>query len=157
MKTCAVCGVNLAFTSYTKSSKTFDGLDRNCRACKSKQFKEWRLKNREYNSERRKIWGEENYEERLGYDRGRYARDPHVKARRLIQAMVARGKLPVASDCACTDCGLPASDYDHTASYQGEDAYKVEPVCRPCHLRRTEARKCHSSETLESGLTMART
>lgn len=57
-------------------------------------------------------------------------------------AAVARaikgGVLPRASTLKCVDCGVQARDYDHR-DYSNPLA--VQPVCRPCNLRRGPALK----------------
>lgn len=102
-------------------------------------------------------WYERNKEKRAEYNkeyqnrpearaairersRERYQKDAHVKARRLIQARVAKGTMPAAADCFCTDCGSQAAEYDHYLGYSGRHAEAVQPVCKPCHLKRTSAR-----------------
>jgi hypothetical protein len=37
----------------------------------------------------------------------------------------------------CVDCGAQARDYDHHMGYEERHALDVEPVCRPCHNKRT--------------------
>jgi hypothetical protein len=120
-------------------------------------WQNWYHNNLEYQKERQKIYREENREHVQEIDRQRYTKDPHVRARRLIQQRVQKGRMPKASECPCTDCGQTAAEYDHYLGYEGAFASMVQPVCKPCHYRRTEVRKCPSTETLESGLTITLT
>ena len=98
----------------------FNGCAR-CTPCNGLYFREWREKNLEHRKE---------------YENGRYARDPHVSARRLIQTAVSKGRIPAARDLHCVDCGGSAEEYDHYMGYEGINRRMVQPVCRPCHVAR---------------------
>ena len=53
-----------------------------------------------------------------------------------VSAAIKQGLLPHPSECACTDCGKPARDYDHRDYRKPLD---VDPVCRSCNKRRGPA------------------
>lgn len=133
-KVCTRCLQEKSVTDFNKSQGR-------CRPCQHESFREWREKNSEYQSERWKDWHETHRERRSEYDRGRYKRDPHVSARRLVQMRVKRGVYPPASELPCSDCGGVATDYDHYAGYEGKAREMVQAVCKPCHQVRERRRK----------------
>lgn len=49
---------------------------------------------------------------------------------------VRSGALPSARTLTCTDCAGPATEYDHHIDYSEANRLKVQPVCRPCHVKR---------------------
>jgi hypothetical protein len=53
-----------------------------------------------------------------------------------VYKAVQRGDMPKAAELACVDCPAPASVYDHRDYLQ---PLKVEPVCRPCNMKRGPA------------------
>lgn len=58
-------------------------------------------------------------------------------AYRYVELAKDNGFLPVLDgSIPCTDCGVPASQYDHRDYSRPLD---VEPVCRSCNLRRGTA------------------
>ena len=63
-----------------------------------------------------------------------------VAARHRVNYAVQEGRLPRASTLLCTDCGRPASEYDHHLGYDRSVALAVQPVCKPCHTVRARAR-----------------
>lgn len=75
--------------------------------------------------------------DRLGISRQRVNQIIHADrrlARRAIMKCVAERKMPPASKLKCVDCGGKAREYDHR-DYSKPLA--VDPVCRPCHVKRT--------------------
>ena len=103
-------------------------------------FEKWRLANKDARAEYQRRYRDSHRDEFRESDRGRYRRDPRVSARRLVQRMVATGRLPRASERKCVGCGGPASEYDHYRGYEGEARKLVEPVCKPCHAARHASR-----------------
>lgn len=78
---------------------------------------------------------------RVEYKRqARKADREKARARSRLSSKKIRGTMPRASALRCTDCGEPASDYDHHNGYSKEHALDVQPVCRPCHVKRGIAR-----------------
>jgi hypothetical protein len=59
MKTCSKCGIEKERTEFTKKKQHKDGLDSNCKTCKSERNKEWRLNN----TEKRKVDMQEFYKD----------------------------------------------------------------------------------------------
>lgn len=62
------------------------------------------------------------------------------RARHRVNYAVYKGRLPRPTTLSCTDCGAPASEYDHHLGYAPETALDVQPVCKPCHDARAAAR-----------------
>lgn len=58
------------------------------------------------------------------------------EARRIVAKAVRNGELRPATGFDCTDCGKPATEYDHRDYRKPLD---VEPVCRSCNLKRGPA------------------
>ena len=54
MKICSKCKVDKKYEEYHKDKTTKDGLSYSCKECKSKQTKEFRLKNPERAKEKNK-------------------------------------------------------------------------------------------------------
>lgn len=50
-----------------------------------------------------------------------------------VAASIRSGQLVPASECACVDCGSPATDYEHR---DYSKPLEVDPVCRSCNLKR---------------------
>jgi hypothetical protein len=48
-----------------------------------------------------------------------------------------KGRLPDVTSQTCVDCGARATDYDHYKGYARENWLDVEPVCTPCHGKRS--------------------
>jgi hypothetical protein len=134
LKLCTRCRTPKALSDFNKNQP-------HCRACQSERFREWRLKNLEHRSAYWQQWHDAHRDERREYARGRYQRDPHVSARRLIQTRVQKGMIPPASSLSCYDCGERAADYDHYAGYEGEARAMVQAVCKNCHRRREQERR----------------
>jgi len=65
-------------------------------------------------------------------------------AARYVMNAVTKKKLIRAKDLYCVDCGKQARDYDHYLDYRPENVLAVHPVCRPCHQKRTLARRSSS-------------
>lgn len=63
---------------------------------------------------------------------GRGAGEAHTAVARAIR----HGEIPAPATLACTDCGGQAQQYDHR---DYNFPLVVEPVCRPCNLRRGPA------------------
>lgn len=63
----------------------------------------------------------------------RYNRNGRSAAAVQVAKAVREGRLQPAKNFACTDCGVPAVEYDHR-DYSKPLA--VEPVCRKCNSRR---------------------
>lgn len=69
------------------------------------------------------------------------------QARRRVNHLVDRGRLPAANDVPCADCGHVWSpgerrhEYDHHRGYAPEHHEDVEPVCTTCHHRRENERR----------------
>ncbi len=60
---------------------------------------------------------------------------------RAVENAIARGQLQRARTLACTDCSLPAREYDHYKGYELQHRLDVQPVCRSCHVARTWNKK----------------
>lgn len=62
-------------------------------------------------------------------------------ARGAVGAAVFAGKLTPPGKLPCTDCGHLGDDrrheYDHYLGYAREHWLSVQPVCKPCHIKRT--------------------
>lgn len=75
----------------------------------------------------------------------------------LWRAIYAK-EIPRADSLKCKDCGRRARDYDHAKGYEKRFWLIVEPVCRTCHMHRTNKRKerihfnGRKSPTWKSGL-----
>ena len=104
---------------------------------RAKSWAKWYDGNRESRAEYQRQYRNEHRSEFQESDRGRYQRDSRVSARRLVQRMVATGRLPKASERRCVDCVAWAEEYDHHMGYEGEARKLVEPVCKLCHGKRT--------------------
>jgi hypothetical protein len=77
--------------------------------------------------------------ERPGSLRRRRER-PFIRAASLIvQRAIRRGVLPKPSTLACTDCGDPASVYDHRFY---SSPLLVQPVCVSCNYKRGPSLDC---------------
>jgi hypothetical protein len=61
----------------------------------------------------------------------------HNIARSIMRNEIARNCMRPARMFPCVDCGAQARDYDHHMGYEERHALDVEPVCRPCHNKRT--------------------
>lgn len=64
-KACTKCHAIMCVGWYTKDKRLKSGLKSECRKCAAIKSKEWREKNREYNSHRKKKWIEANKERAL--------------------------------------------------------------------------------------------
>lgn len=64
-------------------------------------------------------------------------REKHI-ARSTVKAYANKGKIPKATDCKCTDCGIQAEEYHHEDYSKPLD---VIPLCKPCHLQRHVSQK----------------
>jgi len=73
-------------------------------------------------------------------------------ARQKVNALVRRGDIPHPRDSFCFDCRGEAAQYDHHRGYEGDAALDVQPVCVPCHAKRSAAR----GEVRGAGRTFAR-
>jgi hypothetical protein len=68
------------------------------------------------------------------------------QARQRVAHAVRAGDLLPARAHLCTDCGRAWHEgewwfeYDHYLGYGADHHLDVQPVCRPCHVRREEAR-----------------
>jgi hypothetical protein len=62
------------------------------------------------------------------------------QARRRVQHLYRAGRLPHPSTLPCTDCGQPASQYDHYLGYDAIHHLDVQAVCGRCHDQRSVAR-----------------
>jgi 5-methylcytosine-specific restriction endonuclease McrA len=66
------------------------------------------------------------------------------QARRRINYLVEKGRIPRPDDLACVDCGHKGEDrrheYDHARGYSAEHQLDVEAVCSKCHHARSDAR-----------------
>lgn len=62
------------------------------------------------------------------------------RAREKVKDAIRRGDIPPAKKLACKDCGGKAAAYDHLDYAQ---PLAVEPVCHPCHGKRSRARGQH--------------
>jgi len=133
-KVCSVCGILKKISEFSKTQSR-------CKPCAAIYFREWAAANVAHLAEKQRRYRETHREELRDNDRGRYQRDPHVGARRLIQQRVAKGRMPAASTLPCTDCDNTAQDYDHYLGYEGDARAQVQPVCRPCHRLREKSRK----------------
>lgn len=65
------------------------------------------------------------------------------RAYRAVNHAIARGELAHPSSLRCADGDHQAREYDHYISYEPEHFLSVEPVCRPCHQRRSAKRGQH--------------
>jgi len=59
-----------------------------------------------------------------------------AKASRLVRRAIVRGELPPAYGQKCTDCGNPATVYDHRDYAK---PLEVEAVCNGCNVKRGPA------------------
>jgi hypothetical protein len=59
-----------------------------------------------------------------------------------VSKAVKAGILPAVRTCACTDCGRPATEYEHRDYNKPID---VVPVCKPCNAKRGPAIPLHGS------------
>lgn len=65
------------------------------------------------------------------------------QARRRVNYLVERGRIPRPDALPCTDCGqrwkrgLPRHEYDHHKGYAAKHHLDVQAVCRPCHDARS--------------------
>ncbi len=66
------------------------------------------------------------------------------QARRRVNALARRGRIPPPSELPCVDCGHQGDDrrheYDHHLGYGSEHHLDVQPVCTRCHAAREERR-----------------
>ena len=69
------------------------------------------------------------------------------RARNAIRKKVDRGLFPKASSLICFDCSKVADCYDHYNGYEGENRFKVQAVCWPCHRERGKERKEYKNGT----------
>lgn len=63
-----------------------------------------------------------------------------ARARSAVTAAIQVGKMPPAKTLPCFDCKDVARDYDHYLGYDEAHTFDVQPVCRPCHVKRGVAR-----------------
>ena len=122
-KPCRACG---ATTRYQRNGK--------CVACA--QARAAKPENRAATKE----WLRNTEEGREAVRRGnraRYLRDreKHL-ARSKVKVYADRGKIPKATDCICTDCGIQAEEYHHE---DYSKALEVIPLCKPCHRKRHDS------------------
>ena len=59
-----------------------------------------------------------------------------LRAREAVAHAIRAGRLRPATDYPCTDCELPAREYDHWQGYDVAHHLNVQPVCRLCHVQR---------------------
>jgi len=124
--------------AYARAWRATHPLSEDDRQTRAQRFKEWATTHDRSEYQRR--YREQNREAIQTRARERYKKDPHVRARRLIQQRVQKGRMPRASDLKCKDCGNQAEEYDHYLGYEKPFDSMVEAVCRPCHLRRETAK-----------------
>ena len=74
------------------------------------------------------------------------------QARRRINYLVERGRLPSPADLPCIDCGHARGDeerrheYDHARGYDRENQLYVEAVCSTCHHKREAVRSSNAEK-----------
>ena len=132
-KTCARCHRHLDGSAFGASRRAPDGLDSWCLDCRRDY-----MRGRPTDPARRR----ENA-------RASAARHPERRrAREMINTEIRAGRMPPAKSLACSDCGEPATSYDHHLGY--DHPPDVEPVCYPCHGRRSRCRGEHRRQTIQS-------
>lgn len=62
--------------------------------------------------------------------------EAQIKAISEVSKAVKRGELVPATHFVCTDCGAPATEYEHRNYRRPLD---VDPVCRSCNIKRGPA------------------
>ena len=115
LKRCTACKRWKATSKYASDSTRSDKLNARCKTC----FNAWNK----------------------GRPRGR-ADPAKQRARKRVWARVSRGTMPHPNTLPCTDCGRyrrpggPRFEYDHPHGYVGDNAVRVEAVCKVCHGKR---------------------
>lgn len=83
-----------------------------------------------------------------GEMRGRFLNTEERRQRKLAYRTLSRaircGEVEEPSEFPCVDCEDQATEYDHHVDYEPEHWLTVEPVCRPCHRKRSVSRHQHN-------------
>jgi hypothetical protein len=74
------------------------------------------------------------------------------KARNIVSTLVRAGLLTKPAELACTDCGCPATCYDHRDYLKPTE---VEPVCNECNAIRGSAKNRFPWQDAQTGLVTA--
>ncbi len=130
MKICGLCKVEKEISEFHKNSKKIDGLQSECKSCKSTRYKGY-----------------------YSNDRLRYFKNAELARNRANELIRSKKDVP------CTDCGIKypyyVMDFDHlgleekiecvarmTRSYKKleKEIAKCEVVCSNCHRERTHSR-----------------
>lgn len=72
---------------------------------------------------------------RAAAKRHRVANQHKMKARQAVALAIRYGRLPHATDLACSACGARAQEYHHKNGYERQYWLDVVPMCIPCHRR----------------------
>lgn len=126
MKCCSRCKETKPVDQFSGSTKTFDRLDRRCRACCFELHRDWRLKNLDHAAQSQKAWRDANPErfkdsmrqKNYGVPRGWYA-----------ETLAAQGGK--CASCGTTDPGGKGDFHvDHC-----HDSGKVRSLlCSGCNI-----------------------
>lgn len=141
-KVCSKCRLWQPLQEFHRDRHCVDELDCKCKSCKSayKHSAAGRASARRYNltasgqashkSYRQSAKGIATKKKRVAAYRKRFP--GKRKAQAAVTYAIKLSKIPRASACKCTNCGLQACDYHHE-SYEKEHWLDVIPLCRACH------------------------
>jgi hypothetical protein len=131
-KVCSACRQALPPTSFARDSSRADGRTYVCQACRNRRARA---------SYRKK--GPPGLRGWLAPTRD----GDGLQARRRVNYLVEKGRIPPPRDLPCADCGDEVfansyrHEYDHARGYDGANQLYVEPVCSRCHHNREDARR----------------
>jgi hypothetical protein len=133
MKRCTNCGENKELSEFGLSKKSKDGLSYYCRACVSKNKKQYRslpeVKERDRETKKKWLLRPESKILRRNSDKIRSMRFPEkIKARKLLQSAVRSGKI---KRLPCVMCGNPKSHGHH---HDYDIPLDVTWLCQTCHV-----------------------
>ncbi len=132
-KWCTACKAWHSIASFTSDAYRGDGLSAVCTNARAARSKD-----------RTKVvnWRGWNATARSG---------DAYQARRRITYLVHGNIIPVPNTLPCFDCGhvfdgdkKSKHEYDHYLGYSADHQLDVQPVCRPCHIKRTLERDEYS-------------
>lgn len=148
-KVCWTCRQAIPAGGFSRSKRSKDGLQTQCKQCFAEYQRNWLAKVGA--KERRVLLMAQWFDKHPGYkkehraknvarDRERRqihrANNPEVyKARYCIFRLVKSGKIPRAKELTCVTCGKPARHYHHHRGYAREHWEDVIPVCVSCHRK----------------------
>lgn len=140
IKKCCTCKQIKDSSLFSNCKTTKDGLFFQCKLCKTKTQKKYRLTEKgrttHIDSNKRYEMTKNGKTVRSAINRRFKTKSPEKwKATNAVNHAISENKMKEASQYNCANCLIePAKEYHHHRGYLKEHWLDVVPVCKQCHL-----------------------